>query len=175
MAGEHFEKIGLDLTTMANKEMENKCDFIQNIQSSEEYVENLTQSVGREQAEEIVNNPEIQQLFRDEFDQIKADRTLLREDIMKKKIEAVIPMPVNLPRVIDNILSENKIKPHNISDLDPKHYFSEMNNLMESLCVLPQARLGVEATGIIAEAHSNSMMLFKIFLRRYLCAKKIIC
>ena len=50
-----------------------------------------------------------------------------------------------------------------------------MKGLMEHLCVLPQARLGNYAEGgIISEAHSNSMMLFKIFLRRYLCSKKII-
>ena len=46
-------------------------------------------------------------------------------------------MPVNLPRVITNIMSENKIKPNSISDLDPRHYFKEMKGLMDSLCVLP--------------------------------------
>lgn len=60
--------------------------------------------------------------------------------------------------------------------MDPRHYFTEMKGLMESLCVLPQARLGLHSdTSIIAEAHGNSTGLFKIFLRRYLCAKKIIC
>ena len=46
-------------------------------------------------------------------------------------------MPVNLGRVIDNILSEIKIKPHIISDLDPVHYFKEIKGLMYSLCVMP--------------------------------------
>lgn len=84
-------------------------------------------------------------------------------------------MPVNLGRVINNTLSENKIKPHSISDLDPVYYFKEMKGLMDSLCVMPQARLGnfLEG-GIISEAHKNSITLFKIFLRRYLCSKKII-
>ena len=84
-------------------------------------------------------------------------------------------MPVNLPRVITNILSENRIKPNSVSDLDPGHYFAEMKKLMNGLCVLPQARLGTHSeTSIIQEAHNNSTRLFKIFLRRYLCAKKII-
>jgi len=95
---------------------------------------------------------------------------------MRTKIENDAPMPVNLPRVITNILSENKIKPNSISDLDPKRYFAEMKGLMDSLCVLPQARLGLHASNsIIAEAHEDSTRFFKIFLRRYLCAKKIIC
>lgn len=32
-------------------------------------------------------------------------------------------MPVNLPRVITNILTENKILPSSVSDLDPQYYF----------------------------------------------------
>lgn len=49
-----------------------------------------------------------------------------------------MPMPVNLPRVITNIMTENKIRPQqSVSDLDPRYYFSKMQELMESLCVLP--------------------------------------
>jgi len=115
-------------------------------------------------------------LFSDEYEQIVEDRRVVRFDIMRSKIENDLPMPVNLPRVITNILSENQIKPNSISDLDPRHYFTEMKCLMESLCVLPQARLGTHSkTSIIEEAHGNSTRLFKICLRRYLCAKKIIC
>jgi len=95
---------------------------------------------------------------------------------MSRGLEKDVPMPVNLPRVITNILAENKIKPNSISDLDPQHFFSEIKSLHESLCVLPQARSGkLSEDGVIMEAHRNSLMLFKIFLRRYLCAKKIIC
>ena len=31
MAGEHFEKIGLDLTKLDNQQLEKRCNFIQNI------------------------------------------------------------------------------------------------------------------------------------------------
>ena len=87
----------------------------------------------------------------------------------------MIPMPVNLPRVIKNIISENRIKPTSISDLDPEYFFRERAKLLDQLCVLPQARLGnLQDDSVISEAHMNSIMLFKIFLRRYLCAKKII-
>lgn len=40
--------------------------------------------------------------------------------------------------------------------------------------MIPQCRLGVEDGTILSEAHQNSLMLFKIFLRKHLCAKKII-
>ena len=56
---------------------------------------------------------------------------------MSKKIENNVVMPVNIPRVIGNILSENKIKPSSISDLDPRHYFEGMKDLLDSLCVIP--------------------------------------
>ena len=46
-------------------------------------------------------------MFREEYDQLKSDRNLLRNDIMKSKPLTDVAMPVNLPRVITNILSEN--------------------------------------------------------------------
>lgn len=42
---------------------------------------------------------------------------------MVRGIEGSVPMPVNLPRVITNILAENNIKPNSISDIDPKYFF----------------------------------------------------
>ena len=138
MAGEHFEKISLDLTQLDNKQMDKRCNFIQNIQNSEEYAEELSKSIGKDRAEEIMRNVDIQQLFQDEFQQLKEDRSLLREEIMKVKVEDQVPMPVNLPRVITNILSENRINSMtSVSDLDPRYYFGQMKELLDSLCVLP--------------------------------------
>jgi len=39
-------------------------------------------------------------------------------------------MPVNLPRVITNILAENNIKPSSISDLDPTYFFEQKKELL---------------------------------------------
>ena len=47
------------------------------------------------------------------------------------KDKNMIPMPVNLPRVIKNIVSENKIKPNSISDLDPEYFFRERARLLD--------------------------------------------
>jgi len=93
--------------------------------------------MGREKANEVMKNVELQQMFRQEFEAIKSDRDLLRFDIMRRGIEGAVPMPVNLKRVITNILAENKIKPTSLSDLDPKYYFQEIAALQNSLVVLP--------------------------------------
>ena len=176
MAGEHFEQIPLDLPELDNRALDKKCNFISNIANEETYVEKLAQAMGHERACEIMKNVEVQKLFREEFEQLKSDRTALRDDIMRRGIEKNVPMPVNLPRVITNILAENNIKPNSISDLEPLYFFNEKRKLIESLCVLPQATLGnLHNNSVIREAHKNSVMLFQIFLRRYLCAKKIIC
>lgn len=81
-------------------------------------------------------------------------------------------MPVNLPRLITNVKAVNGIRPNSVCDIDPLHYFAQMKKLQESLVVIPQARLPITSK-LIEEAHHNSMMFFKIFLRRYLCSKKI--
>lgn len=83
-------------------------------------------------------------------------------------------MPVNIPRLIRNIKRVKNIKPDSISNLDPRTYFETMKKLQDQLVVIPQAQLGVESGGIIADAHNDSIMLFKILLRWMLCSKKII-
>lgn len=81
-------------------------------------------------------------------------------------------MPVNIDRLIRNVKFLRGVKDRQVTDLEPRHYFKRIKDLQESLCVLPQARL--ENKGfMIEQAHFNSTMLFKIFMRRMLCAKKI--
>lgn len=50
-----------------------------------------------------------------------------------------------------------------------------MRYLQDNLCTIPEARKqsSLDQSAIIREAHSNATMLFKIFLRRYLCSKKV--
>lgn len=176
IAAEHFESIPLDTVDMDNRTIDKKCNFIANIQNEAAYKAELAKAIGEERAEEILQNSEVQQMFREEVDQIKADRDTLRYDIMRTKVQSSLPMPVNLPRIVTNVLSEHQIRPNSISDLDPRYFFEKKKQLIDSLCVIPQARLGnLNPRSVIYEAHQNSMMLFKIFLRRYLCAKKIIC
>ena len=84
-------------------------------------------------------------------------------------------MPVNLPRLITNVKALNNVKTNSVTDLEPRHFFREVNNLIESLVVLPEARekANIDRSKIIAEANTNSTILFKICLRFYLCSKRI--
>jgi len=84
-------------------------------------------------------------------------------------------MPVNLPRLITNVKALNNVKTNSVTYLEPRHFFREVNNLIESLVVLPEARekANVDRSKIIAEANTNSTILFKICLRFYLCSKRI--
>ena len=46
MAGEHFERIDLDLCSLDNKALEKKCNFISNIENTDEYSLKLKNIVG---------------------------------------------------------------------------------------------------------------------------------
>jgi DNA-directed RNA polymerase II subunit RPB1 len=132
MAGEHFEKISLDLCNMDNKNLEKKCNFIQNIQSTEEYQQKLSTAMRDDRVREIVEDEGIQQQFAEEFAQLGRDRTTLREQIFVHAdgdLKDAAPMPVNLPRIITNIKALNQIKPNSVSDIDPRHYFEQMKKL----------------------------------------------
>lgn len=69
----------------------------------------------------------------------------------------------------------NSIKPNSVTDLEPRHYFAQIQNLMDSLVTLPEARdpANVARSKIIAEAAENSTILFKIALRSYLSSTEI--
>ena len=84
-------------------------------------------------------------------------------------------MPVNLPRLIKKVKALNNVNTNSVTDLEPRHFFREVNNLIESLVVLPEARekANIDRSKIIAEANTNSTILFKICLRFYLCSKRI--
>ena len=68
MAGEHFEKIKLDLCNMKNSDLENKKNFIQGIQNGDVYQQKMEKIVGTDRTREILNDDEVQQMFRDEFE-----------------------------------------------------------------------------------------------------------
>ena len=86
MAGEHFENIPLDLTELDNNKLDKRCNFISNITDNDTYLDNLSQAMGKDRAQEVMRNVEVQKMFHDEFEQIKTDRTTLRTDIMKRSL-----------------------------------------------------------------------------------------
>jgi len=118
----------------------------------------------------------VRALFQKEFEQIKQDRETLRHQIMVPyRNENSVIMPVNIPRLIETVKTLNNIKPNSISDLEPRHYFGQMQHLMDSIISLPEARepANLARSKIIAEANDNSTILFKIALRFYLSSTQI--
>lgn len=106
---------------------------------------------------------------------LKSDRDYLRETVLKIDTKKNLYMPVNIPRLLNSVKSLNGIKHNSVSDLDPRYLMKKRQELLESLCVIPEARIPKGLTSaVIRENHANSTMLFKIFLRCYLNTKKII-
>lgn len=101
---------------------------------------------------------------------------MLRTEIMINNVDDRVIMPVNIPRLITNAKAINRVKPNIETDLEPKYFLKEVNKLIDEIVVLPEARyaFNIARSKIIAEAHYNSAILFKICLRYYLCAKKIL-
>ena len=71
MAGEHFEKIPLDLANLNNAELDKKCNFVSGNQksgddiysNSEKLRDQLSAAMGSDKADEILKNPAILDLF----------------------------------------------------------------------------------------------------------------
>jgi hypothetical protein len=113
------------------------------------------------------------------------DREVLRNDVMKNTnvqdpkntgVLDKIYMPVNVNRLIKNVKAINNINQSSVSDIDPRYFFREINKLLEEFCTLPEARAKErrDRSKIIAEAHENATMLFKIYLRYWLRSKSLI-
>lgn len=95
--------------------------------------------------------------------------------MVPNNLQDKVIMPVNLPRLITNVKMLNNIKPNSVSDLEPRYFFAQVQNFLDSLVTLPEARepANVARSKIISESNTNSTQLFKICLRYYLCAKEI--
>lgn len=106
------------------------------------------------------------------------DRELLRHEVMKNTgVQTKIYMPVNVNRILKNVKAINNIGNNSVSDLDPRYYFKQIKQLLDWFCTLPEAREKErrDRSKVIAEAHENSTVLFKIYLRYWLRSKSLIC
>ena len=59
MAGEHFEKIPLDLSSLDNKTLDKRCNFLQNISNEENFKDKLSKVMGAQRAQDILDNQDI--------------------------------------------------------------------------------------------------------------------
>jgi hypothetical protein len=102
---------------------------LSNIENTEEFKEKLEKSLTRDCVDQIIKDDNLQDLFNQEYEQLKEDRDMLRFDILRTHTEKDLPMPVNLPRLIESIKQTKNIKHDSVSNLDAQSYFDIMKKL----------------------------------------------
>jgi DNA-directed RNA polymerase II subunit RPB1 len=100
------------------------------------------------------------------------DRESLRTEILRGNADEQVHLPINVARLIWNAKSQFGITQHSKSDLKPDTVVRKVNQLINSLSVLPGAKSS--GSKLLLDADLNSRRLFNIYLRHALCAKNII-
>eukprot|EP00743_Colponemidia_sp_Colp-15_P005255 GILK01005654.1.p1 GENE.GILK01005654.1~~GILK01005654.1.p1 ORF type:complete len:1742 (+),score=310.58 GILK01005654.1:266-5491(+) len=113
------------------------------------------------------NNPETQKYLWEEYETLKRDQELMRNELIPSADEKG-HVPVNITRLIWNAKKLFHIDSRHASDLHPAKVVEQVNLLKERLVVVP----GKDTLSV--EAQSNGTLLFNIMLRAALASKKII-
>eukprot|EP01105_Mastigella_eilhardi_P009824 TRINITY_DN229_c0_g1_i2.p1 TRINITY_DN229_c0_g1~~TRINITY_DN229_c0_g1_i2.p1 ORF type:complete len:1834 (+),score=472.26 TRINITY_DN229_c0_g1_i2:323-5824(+) len=116
--------------------------------------------------EDIRTNQETQQVLRDEYEQIKGDRGLLRT--VFPTCDDFVSLPVNLKRLVLNAQKIFHIDVRNPTDLHPRKVVEGIQWLIQKLVIVPGA------DGFSKEAQINATTLFTILLRSTLASKQVV-
>ncbi|EGS19223.1 uncharacterized protein CTHT_0058480 [Thermochaetoides thermophila DSM 1495] len=122
-----------------------------------------------EYGREMASDPEVQSLLDQEYEQLLADRQLVRQIQRRKMGEENIQLPLNVARIIENAKKLFKVDDTSRSDLTPKDVIPAVRALLERMVVVR----GDDP--ISKEADYNSTILFKILLRSRLAFKRLAC
>jgi DNA-directed RNA polymerase II subunit RPB1 len=161
MDGQTVETQKLDALQMANEDVELKYQHDYDSPSwGEGWIDPAI-------ADAIANSPERKRILDKEFEQIVADRRLLREKIFLAGDDRW-PLPVNLTRMILNAQKIFHLGPKKVSDLDPCQIVEDLGNLIERLVVIPGQ------DDISKEAQANATLLFSILLRFTLASRRVL-
>eukprot|EP01132_Coremiostelium_polycephalum_P012859 gene12859-15717_t len=126
--------------------------------------------------EEIRNDPLIRDTLDREFERIKADRNLLRNEIIPSG-ESNWPQPVNLRRLILNGQKIFGIDHRKVSDLNPATVVNQIEGIISRLKIVPtsdQTRNEDATNRLWIEANFNATLLFSILLRSTLSSKRVL-
>lgn len=116
IAGEHIEDMTIDLLKMDNNQLNNKYNFLSNDLNQEKLNEFFEDPSIPHQ---IYSDPIVAKALQEEFEQIKRDRTTLRNSIFKMTNDDQIHLPINLRRIIHNAKMMFEVKGREKSDLKP--------------------------------------------------------
>jgi DNA-directed RNA polymerase II subunit RPB1 len=116
--------------------------------------------------DDVRNSLEARDVLEREFEQLKADRKLLRDEIFPSGDETW-PLPCNLKRMIWNAQKIFHIDMRKPSDLHPVKIIEGVRLLSNRLRVIP----GAEE---LSENHLAALTLFNILLRGTLASKRVL-
>jgi len=120
-----------------------------------------------ENANEIAGDLSVQQLLDEEWEQLKADRKMLREVNYKKKDEEMMQLPLNVIRIIASARKLFKVDDTDRSDLHPIDVIPKVRELLDNLVIVR----GEDPISV--EAQVNATLLIKAQLRSRLAYKRI--
>jgi DNA-directed RNA polymerase II subunit RPB1 len=120
-----------------------------------------------ENANEIAGDLSVQQMLDEEWEQLKADRKMLREVNFKKKDEEMMQLPLNVIRIVASARKLFKVDDTDRSDLHPADVIPKVRELLDKLVIVR----GEDP--ISMEAQVNATLLIKAQLRSRLAYKRI--
>jgi DNA-directed RNA polymerase II subunit RPB1 len=120
-----------------------------------------------EHANELAGDLSVQQFLDEEWEQLKADRKMLREVNFKKKDEEMMQLPLNVIRIIDQAKRLFKVDDTQRSDLHPAEVIPQVRQLLDRMVIVR----GDDP--ISQEAQINATLLIKAQLRSRLAYKRI--
>jgi DNA-directed RNA polymerase II subunit RPB1 len=120
-----------------------------------------------EHANELAGDLGVQQLLDEEWDQLRADRAMLRDVNFKKKDEEMMQLPMNVIRIIDSAKRLFKVDDAERSDLHPAEVIPQVRQLLDRMVIV---RGDDELS---REAQLNATLLIKAQLRSRLAFKRV--
>ncbi|KAK3310240.1 DNA-directed RNA polymerase II subunit RPB1 [Chaetomium strumarium] len=160
--GVAIEKQRMDHMNLSNKQFDKRFRLdVMDEASSGPALEAL------EYGREMASDPMVQQLLDQEYEQLLADRKLVREINRRKLAEDNMQLPLNVARIIETAKKLFKVDDTHRSDLTPKDVIPAVQALLERMVVVRGS------DPISKEADYNSTILFKIQLRSRLAFKRL--
>ena len=158
--GAHIENQKVDFMTSSNKAFNDR--FQVDIMSGD-----VSPWKGRLlQAREIQGDNELQEMFDQEYENLRNSQQLVRK--MGKGTEDSMQLPLNIGRIIDQAQKNFKIRRGDRTDLDPRYALNAVNQLLDRLII-------VRGTDPISmEAQNNATLLIKAQLRSRLAFKRLV-
>ncbi|KAL2165337.1 hypothetical protein VTH06DRAFT_634 [Thermothelomyces fergusii] len=158
----YIERQRVDHMNLSNKNFEKRFRLdVMDEAASSSILDSL------EYGREMASDPAVQELLDQEYEQLLADRALVREINRRKLADDYMQLPLNVARIIETAKKLFKVDDSQRSDLTPQDVIPAVRALLERMVV-------VRGDDVISkEADYNSTLLFKIQLRSRLAYKRL--